>query len=128
MDRYSHSYQGQEIDALRTLPDLSNPSRQSLRATGTDDAAADDSHSADYLAQNQQRGASDGGAGGREARASANDEMREKPRQTGGKCRSDGAIGEGGIRTRDTGLTPYDGLANRCLQPLGHLSKSFICS
>ena len=30
--------------------------------------------------------------------------------------------GEGGIRTRGTGLSPYDGLANRCLQPLGHLS------
>ena len=30
--------------------------------------------------------------------------------------------GEGGIRTRDRGLNPYDGLANRCLQPLGHLS------
>ena len=31
--------------------------------------------------------------------------------------------GEGGIRTRGTGLCPYDGLANRYLQPLGHLSK-----
>ena len=31
--------------------------------------------------------------------------------------------GEGGIRTRGRGLYPYDGLANRCLQPLGHLSK-----
>lgn len=30
--------------------------------------------------------------------------------------------GEAGIRTRDTGLTPYNGLANRRLQPLGHLS------
>ena len=30
--------------------------------------------------------------------------------------------GEGGIRTRGRGLYPYDGLANRCLQPLGHLS------
>ena len=30
--------------------------------------------------------------------------------------------GEGGIRTLDTGNPPYDGLANRCLQPLGHLS------
>jgi hypothetical protein len=30
--------------------------------------------------------------------------------------------GEGGIRTRGTENTPYDGLANRCLQPLGHLS------
>jgi hypothetical protein len=32
--------------------------------------------------------------------------------------------GEAGIRTRDTGLTPYNGLANRRLQPLGHLSKT----
>ena len=32
-------------------------------------------------------------------------------------------IGEGGIRTRGRALTPYDGLANRYLQPLGHLSK-----
>ena len=31
--------------------------------------------------------------------------------------------GEGGIRTRGRGVYPYDGLANRCLQPLGHLSK-----
>src|SRR3954454_19018745 len=30
--------------------------------------------------------------------------------------------GETGIRTPDTGLTPYNGLANRRLQPLGHLS------
>ena len=31
--------------------------------------------------------------------------------------------GEGGIRTRGTSLYRYDGLANRCLKPLGHLSK-----
>jgi hypothetical protein len=31
--------------------------------------------------------------------------------------------GEGGIRTRGAGLYPHDGLANRCLKPLGHLSK-----
>ena len=36
--------------------------------------------------------------------------------------------GEGGIRTLDTGVSPYNGLANRRLQPLGHLSGvwSFI--
>ncbi len=68
MNRYSHSYRDQEIDALRTLPDLSNPARERLSATGTDGAAADDSHSADYLAQNQRRGASDVGAGGRSKR------------------------------------------------------------
>jgi hypothetical protein len=31
--------------------------------------------------------------------------------------------GEAGIRTRGKGLNPYDGLANRCLKPLGHLSE-----
>ena len=34
--------------------------------------------------------------------------------------------GEGGIRTRGTSIHPYDGLANRCLQPLGHLSKFLL--
>ena len=34
--------------------------------------------------------------------------------------------GKGGIRTLDTDLNPYNGLANRCLQPLGHLSKYFF--
>ena len=30
--------------------------------------------------------------------------------------------GEGGIRTPDKAFRPYNGLANRRLQPLGHLS------
>ena len=30
--------------------------------------------------------------------------------------------GEGGIRTPGRGFGPYNGLANRRLQPLGHLS------
>src|SRR5271165_3490334 len=30
--------------------------------------------------------------------------------------------GEGGIRTPGRGVSPYNGLANRRLQPLGHLS------
>ena len=35
------------------------------------------------------------------------------------------AGGERGIRTPDTGFSPYNGLANRRLQPLGHLSASW---
>ena len=34
--------------------------------------------------------------------------------------------GEGGIRTLDTGINPYNGLANRRFRPLSHLSK--ICA
>jgi hypothetical protein len=37
----------------------------------------------------------------------------------------EGTGGEGGIRTLDTGVSPYNGLANRRLQPLGHLSGVF---
>ena len=32
--------------------------------------------------------------------------------------------GEGGIRTHGTAMKPYAGLANRCIQPLCHLSES----
>ncbi len=36
--------------------------------------------------------------------------------------------GEGGIRTLGTGVSPYNGLANRRIRPLCHLSgvRSFI--
>ena len=34
--------------------------------------------------------------------------------------------GEGGIRTPGRGLSPYNGLANRRLKPLGHLSAVFV--
>src|ERR1041385_2112437 len=32
--------------------------------------------------------------------------------------------GDGGIRTLDRALQPYNGLANRRLQPLGHISAT----
>jgi hypothetical protein len=40
---------------------------------------------------------------------------REAPKAKGG--------GDGGIRTLDRALQPYNGLANRRLQPLGHVSN-----
>jgi hypothetical protein len=36
--------------------------------------------------------------------------------------------GEAGIRTLDTGFSPYNGLANRRLQPLGHLTAARFLS
>ena len=47
--------------------------------------------------------------------------MKEPPDAAGGSI-----SGEGEIRTPDTGLNPYDALAKRCLQPLGHLSSHFL--
>ena len=40
-----------------------------------------------------------------------------------GRVRTDG--GERGIRTPDTAFGPYNDLANRRLQPLGHLSAGW---
>jgi hypothetical protein len=36
--------------------------------------------------------------------------------------------GEAGIRTLDTAFRPYNGLANRRLQPLGHLTAVRKCT
>jgi hypothetical protein len=45
---------------------------------------------------------------------------------TTGKQLEEKSGGERGIRTLDTGVSPYNGLANRRLQPLGHLSGVLI--
>lgn len=41
MSLYTHTLRGQESDAVKNLPDLSLPSRESLRATGTNGKAVD---------------------------------------------------------------------------------------
>ena len=123
MDRYTHSYQGEHSAALAVLPDLSRPSRQAARATGTDDARAGQKNLADYLAPNEQRGSVLVGAGRRTDLISHTCAAHEKPRKTREKYGFCGANGEGGIRTRETGINPSDGLANRWFQPLTHLSK-----
>jgi hypothetical protein len=46
----------------------------------------------------------------------------ESPAHGGGRGQRTG--GEAGIRTLGRGLSPYNGLANRRLQPLGHLTMS----
>ena len=41
MNRYTHIFRGQESKAIANLPDLSLPSKQNQKATGTDDLAVD---------------------------------------------------------------------------------------
>ena len=41
MDRYTHSYHGEQTEALKVLPDLSTADRQPVEKTGTDDASPD---------------------------------------------------------------------------------------
>ena len=38
MSRYTHIFRGQESEAIANLPDLSLPSKQSQKATGTDNS------------------------------------------------------------------------------------------
>src|SRR5581483_6408587 len=54
------------------------------------------------------------------SRVHRSDQWRLKSPPIGGLL--NGTDGKGGILTLDTGFSPYNGLANRRLQPLGHLS------
>jgi integrase len=71
MDRYSHTLREQEAEALATLPDLSSTLRQSLAATGTDNATPANISSkgkqsvlASCLALSERFSGTSGGAGG----------------------------------------------------------------
>ncbi|MHC4582625.1 MAG: tyrosine-type recombinase/integrase [Planctomycetota bacterium] len=46
MSLYTHTLRGQESEAVKSLPDLSIPSKESMRATGTDGKAVDTGSSA----------------------------------------------------------------------------------
>jgi len=124
MSRYTHVFTGQTSKAVESLPDLSLPCVESQRsiATGTDNF-----HMVQNLAQNL---ALQGG----KQRTSTNNNEQTTPINIISKnvlktqfedqdphfCEHNG---EGEIRTRGTSVHRYDGLANRCLQPLGHLSN-----
>ena len=120
MSRYTHVFTGQVSQAVESLPDLSLPSLQSQRAvaTGTDDF---------HLAQNLALPADDSrivaNFSERKAGKTTISQNELKQAKEPHKSHFCNANGEAGIRTRGTGLNPYDGLANRCLQPLGHLSE-----
>ena len=141
MSRYSHVYVGQEADAVAALPDLSLPAEQVAIATGTDGKSAGRSPKGPgkTLARNLaheggfQRTSADFGGLKVEARRDAPEN--ENARVSEEKRAFPKENGEGGIRTRGTGLIPYNGLANRRFQPLSHLSgvqqsagqHSFFC-
>ena len=124
MDRYSHTLRGANAKALEALPDLSQPVRQVVKATGTADATAS---VIKILPISLSPSLSPKGgfqcslveSGGVNTATTEVGGTNEKARENA--CFS-GKSGERGIRTPDTGLNPYNGLANRRLQPLGHLS------
>ncbi len=85
MDRYTHSFSGDEAAALATLPDVTTPLPDSMRATGTDDACPPASNSADCLAQSGRResisGGADGHSGDRHASNAARAETSATPEE-----------------------------------------------
>jgi integrase len=48
MNRYTHTLRGQESEAVESLPDLSLPSKQAQKATGTDNSAVDGAYKPAY--------------------------------------------------------------------------------
>ena len=119
LGRYSHVYAGQETEAIKSLPDLSLPSKQAQRAiaTGTDNVSL-----SSCLALGCEKRTTSDYTGERKNEKGANSQSAAKATIEAQIPHFCGENGEGGIRTRGAGLYPHDGLANRYLKPLGHLS------
>ena len=139
MSRYTHTLTGQEAEAVAGLPDFSLPSSQSQRATGTDGRPVDIAETGSKQLTPKLTpkstpvafsGCNQSAAVGKRAEdtvQTAENPNRLSERKLGSEkdkmSPRDTENGEAGIRTRGKGLNPYDGLANRCLKPLGHLSE-----
>ncbi len=123
MDRYSHSYRGEQSAALAVLPDLSPQECDETLATGTDATVSDVKNLARCLAQIHGSDETPRDSERLKGSTSRRDPVNATSCQESRKSDETRNNGEGGIRTRGTGNTQYDGLANRCLQPLGHLSR-----
>jgi len=142
MDRYSHVNCSTERAALNMLPEI-EIGKQIVLKTGTDDLPVNVDKKTDtktdektaktaYLAR---QGMSQIGneinkingailVNGQEYSSLSKKGLDTNKQNISDVCTTQN--GEGEIRTRGTSVHRYDGLANRCLQPLGHLSKTFI--
>ncbi len=141
MDRYSHINLTNERTALEALPNLTNDKSESQVAfkTGTDvlplatektDTKTDAkiAQTAYLTLQSMSEKVSKNDKGGDISAlvGKSNKALSGNALGTSGQLLSEHCAaknGEGGIRTRGRGVHPYDGLANRCLKPLGHLSE-----
>ncbi len=137
LDRYTQPQAVSLLaDALDVLPDVSPPENEAepMRATGTCDADLSPVGRCYDVAMTDADGGSRTksdavGHGCEHAEAVGLHSTTQSTARTGVTVTRRqpesvvcGKIGEGGIRTPGTGMTPYDDLANRCFQPLSHLS------
>ena len=124
MDRYSHSYRGDQSAALTVLPDSSEQAANVARATGTEDAKPAEKNLASCLAPKQRFGQIEVGAGGQSEPNAPTDVVGKKTHETSEK-REFPAVAD--RRRRDSNPRdgkPPNGFQDRRLQPLGHSSKS----
>ena len=120
MDRYSHSYRGDEAKALDALPDLSVRPSEAVAATGTDNAEPPSKNWAQNWARKVRSGAISGDSERQSIPSNRDHERNEKPLKTRG-FRGD-SNGEGGIRTHGEHEV-HTGFRDRPVQPLRHLSS-----
>ena len=105
MDRYTHSYHGEQSEALNVLPDLSRVEPVKTRATGTDNPDPSPKNLARCLAQIHGRRETTGDSERRNRR----NEQKSQPQAKSRGCDVSSVItnGEGGIRTHgDASATP----------------------
>ena len=122
MDRYTHTSRQQLAAAVSALPDLSAPRPARERAPGTFDTRPDTgaAHSAALPCAGPTKTTQNDATNMGQKRPEVCTQKTPKNAVSGA---TEAINGEGGIRTPGTGMTQYDGLANRCFQPLSHLSR-----
>ena len=124
-DRVSDMIQADlaETKAVAKRPDLSWTTRQAKKATGTDGKAVAVASCLSRQLGRTPISVDDLGQNGLQA---ARGEVQEEGRSESKNAVFDSETAEN-RRGRDSnpgwGFNPHDGLANRCLKPLGHLSK-----
>ena len=134
MSRYTHTLTGQEAEAIESLPDLSSSGQEQQRATGTDGKGLSEKNEPRELTpqltpttypESNHSSATVTLAPNGLTDPDQHKSLTNRHIVPDDDVMSPGVMdnGEGGIRTRGTGVYPYDGLANRCLKPLGHLSN-----
>jgi len=120
--RYSHGFKNDEIAAVNALPSFPVETASSEAKTGTDDTEPVEPRLARHLAQKRAKHDTSADKHGQSGDDDNDVPAHEKTLSSCEKRGKQGESGEGGIRTRGRANKPYDDLANRCLQPLGHLS------
>jgi len=129
MSIYTHSLRDKETSAIASLPDLDIlPESQKQKMTGTDNQKVDVTEAICFHRCFNKNTAEHSKTLHLSAKQGATKPVSgnsQKATIQAQKPRFSAENGEAGIRTPDTGVNPYDGLANRCLKPLGHLSKHF---